>query len=302
MATVRLDGVRLAYDDVGEGPAVVLVHAGIADRRMWDDQVTALSPAHRVVRYDWRGYGESGEARGRFAHHRDLLGLLDALHIECATVVGASMGAAYAVDAALVAPHRVSGLVLLGPGLSGHTWPEAMLTETRERVHSAVPADRLARYRAGTAEHIEPADVMAMALAQARFLVAGPSRDPDTISPAVWDRAVTMLCDVFRRLWTAPEHVALQPDSPATERLGELSMPVTVVNGEADAPWIQDVAELVHTGVPHARRLDLPGVGHLPALERPREVTAAILDTVREGRPRRPSVSPSSSDRRSSRG
>ncbi len=283
MTNILINDARIAYDDVGSGPAVVLVHAGIADRRMWDAQLRALSPTHRVVRYDWRGYGESGDARGRFAHHRDLLGLLDALDIERATVVGASMGGAYAVDAALAAPHRVSGLVVLGSGLSGHAWPDAMLAAVRDRVHSAVPAERLTRYRAGTADRIDPADVEAMALAQARFLVAGPDRDPSTVAPEVWDRAITMLRGVFRRLWTASAHEETVLDPPAVHRLHELAVPLTVVNGLADAPWIQDVADLLCDGVPHARRLDLPGVGHLPSMERPTEVTAAIADTVRQG-------------------
>ncbi|CAM3145948.1 alpha/beta hydrolase [Saccharomonospora xinjiangensis] len=280
MVNIAVNGVRLAYDDLGTGPAVVFVHAGIADRRMWDDQFEALAATHRVVRYDWRGYGESGDARGRFAHYRDLLALLDALDIERATVVGASMGGAYAIDAALAAPHRVSGLVVLGSGLSGHVWPDAMLAAVREHVHSAVPAERLARYREGNAEHIDPGDVAAMALAQARFLVAGPGRDAKTVAPEVWERALAMLDGVFRRLWTAPPHEEETLDPPALGRLPELTVPLTVINGLADAPWIRKVAGLICAGVQQSRRIDLPGVGHLPSMERPSEVTAAILDTV----------------------
>lgn len=56
---------RLAYDEAGAGPAVVLVHAGVADRRMWDHQFAELAKDHWVVRYDWRGYGVRPTTRVR---------------------------------------------------------------------------------------------------------------------------------------------------------------------------------------------------------------------------------------------
>ena len=107
---IAVNGTRLAYDDAGAGPAVVFSHAGIADRRMWDHQFDGLASDHRVIRYDWRGHGQSGAAAGRHAHHRDLLALMDALGVEHAALVGCSMGGAYAVDVALAAPRRVRAL------------------------------------------------------------------------------------------------------------------------------------------------------------------------------------------------
>lgn len=282
---IEVDGARLAYDEAGRGPAVVFSHAGIADRRMWEHQFRALAAHHRVVRYDWRGYGDSGDsgesgesggAHGPFAHYADLLAVLDALDIEQATLVGCSMGGAYAVEAALAAPQRVSALALVASGLGGWQWPPQMLAAVRERVHSAVPADRLARYRAGTAREVSPRDVAAMARAQARFLVAGPDREPSALEPAVWDTAVEMLYGVFDRQWSAPPQQELSLDPPASGRLSEITVPTLVVNGLADAPWIQDVSDVLCSGIPHAERLDLPDTGHLPPLERPGEVTAAL--------------------------
>lgn len=198
---IEVNGVRLAYDEAGAGPTVVLSHAGLADRRMWEYQFEQLSADHRVIRYDWRGYGGSDDAAGSFAHYRDLLGLLDALEIDTAALVGCSMGGAYSVDVALAAPERVRALVLICSGLSGHQWPEEMLVQVRARVHSSVSADRLADYRLRRATRVREDDVAAMAEAQARFLVAGPERDPAEVDPAVWQSAVTMLKDVFDRQW-----------------------------------------------------------------------------------------------------
>jgi pimeloyl-ACP methyl ester carboxylesterase len=69
LGVMRIDG--LAYDEVGEGPAVVFIHAGIADRRMWRHQRDALSDRYRVICYDWRGYGESADPAGELVHHED---------------------------------------------------------------------------------------------------------------------------------------------------------------------------------------------------------------------------------------
>ena len=94
MGEIEVNGARLAYDDEGTGPVIVFSHAALADRRMWDHQFEHLAATHRVVRYDWRGYGGSQDAEGVHSHSEDLLGLLDALEIDKALLVGCSMGGA----------------------------------------------------------------------------------------------------------------------------------------------------------------------------------------------------------------
>jgi pimeloyl-ACP methyl ester carboxylesterase len=107
MPTVRVNAADLAYDEAGTGQPVVFSHAGIADRWMWDHQLQQLATDHRVIRYDWRGYGDSSDAVGSFAHYRDLLGLLDALDIERAALVGCSMGGAYAASTSTRLSRRI---------------------------------------------------------------------------------------------------------------------------------------------------------------------------------------------------
>jgi pimeloyl-ACP methyl ester carboxylesterase len=94
----------LAFDDRGAGSPVVLVHAGVADRRMWEPQIELVTAAHRVIRYDARGFGESLPPQGAWSQHTDLLGLLDELLISRTHLVGTSMGAGIAVEAALGRP------------------------------------------------------------------------------------------------------------------------------------------------------------------------------------------------------
>jgi pimeloyl-ACP methyl ester carboxylesterase len=275
MAMIDTGTTRLAYDEAGSGPAIVFVHAGVADRRMWDHQFTAFARTHRVVRYDWRGHGGSADHEGPVAHHEDLLALMDALGIERAVLVGASFGGAYCADAALAAPERVEALALVCPGMSGHEWPEAFTREARKMVLGAVPHERLEVYRAGRAE-ADPGDVAAMAEAQARFMVLGPGRLPEDMPTEAWDLTLLMLRELFARQWSGPVRTTLWPERPAKERLGEIAVPTLVVKGASEIAQVREVADLYAKGVPGARLLEMPDTGHLPSVERPGELTAAL--------------------------
>ncbi|MGW4799645.1 alpha/beta fold hydrolase [Nonomuraea sp. NPDC004297] len=228
-----MDELELAYEELAyeeAGPpepvgTVVLVHAGVADMRMWAHQFAALSERHRVIRYDLRGHGRSGDAVGEVCHHEDLLALMNALKIDRAALVGCSMGGAYAVEVALAAPERVAALVLISSGLAGHQWPREMLEQAAERVHSSVPPDRLARYRAGTADRVDPADVRAMAEAHTAWQVAGPDRTRDALPAPVWEAAVEMCRLVFERDWSGPPATERHLTPPAATRLHEVTAP-----------------------------------------------------------------------------
>src|ERR687894_2826224 len=115
----EVNGAALYYETMGAGEPLVLLHAGIADRRMWDRQFEALAERYRVVRFDRRGFGRSPLTDGPYAHHEDLRGLLDGLGIERASLVGCSMGGAAAIDFALRYPERVRAMVLVGSAVSG---------------------------------------------------------------------------------------------------------------------------------------------------------------------------------------
>src|SRR5205085_6620031 len=106
-----LSSTGIAYDDEGVGEPVILVHAGVADRRMWSAVAPILAARHRVIRPDARGFGESMPPTGPWSHHTDLLGLLDALLVTRAHLVGASMGAGVVVEAALARPEIAASLV-----------------------------------------------------------------------------------------------------------------------------------------------------------------------------------------------
>ncbi|MFC7646414.1 alpha/beta fold hydrolase [Streptosporangium lutulentum] len=190
---MRVNDVDLAYDEAGDGPAVVLVHAGCADRRMWEHQFQALAADFRVIRYDWRGYGESADATGDFAHHEDLTALMDALEIDRAALVGSSDGGKISLDAALTSPGRITSLTLVAPGVSGHDWPSSMTSLYRERVHDVLGLDRLRRYRTGEADGIDAAELTP---------TPRPRRSSWSPGRAVPVRISTPRCGGWRSRWT----------------------------------------------------------------------------------------------------
>src|SRR3954451_16005555 len=109
----------LTYDDEGSGPAVLLIHSGVCDRRMWRAQSEVLARTHRVVAPDLAGFGASPLKPGRISNSEDVVELLDKLGIERTAVVGSSFGGRVALELTLVAPDRVSSLVLLCSGYAG---------------------------------------------------------------------------------------------------------------------------------------------------------------------------------------
>jgi len=120
---VDVPGARLAGEVSGNGPVVVFLHAGIADRRMWRTEMDRLSIDHRVIAYGRRGFGKS-EARERsFSHVDDLIAVLDHNRAERAVLVGCSQGGRIAIDLALMHPERVSALVLVAPAVTGAPSP-----------------------------------------------------------------------------------------------------------------------------------------------------------------------------------
>ncbi|RSD09287.1 alpha/beta fold hydrolase [Amycolatopsis eburnea] len=273
MAVIEAGGTAFGYDEAGEGPAVVLLHTAIGDRRMWDAQFTALAATHRVIRYDRRGFGETADGPGEFAHYEDLLALLDARGIERAALVGASMGGACALDAALAAPERITRIALLGSGLTGHEWPDHMQADIARLTAEIMPPERLARYRAREGD-VDPADVRAMADANIRYLVAGPSRDVSVL-PAGMLALVREMCEqVYRHDWTAPQWTERIPDT--RHRLAEITTPALVVIGTADAPGLIELSEHLAESLPDAELVELADTGHLPSMERPEEVTALL--------------------------
>jgi 3-oxoadipate enol-lactonase len=262
----------IAFDDEGSGPALALVHAGVADRRMWSALAGSLSAGYRVIRHDVRGVGESLPPTGPWSHHTDLLDLLDELLITRAHVAGASIGAGIAVEAALARPSTVASLVLVAPG-------GALLGEAPASFRPIWAAE---------VEALDRGDIDGAVEINLRAWVDGPNRSPDAIDPEVRAFIARMQREAFEiPEWDAehaPEH---ELASPAAGRVRELACPVLVVVGDADDPVIVSLAERIAGEAPRGRLVILPGLGHMLNLEQPElfgELLSSFLADVASGR------------------
>jgi pimeloyl-ACP methyl ester carboxylesterase len=260
----EVKGASLYYETVGAGEPVVLLHAGIADRRMWDRQLEALAEHYRVLRFDRRGFGQSPLTDGPYTHHEDLRGLLDGLDIERASLVGCSMGGGAAIDFALRYPERVRALVLVGSAVSGAESDEPPPQEWDE----LVAADQ-----AGDLERVSELEV--------RIWVDGPYRSPEEVDPAVRDLVRDMNLIALRSEASGLGE-ELPADPPAAERLGEIRIPTLVVVGALDRPEVVARSEALAQDIPQARKVVMEGTAHVPNMERPEEFNEALLAFLAE--------------------
>lgn len=264
--TADVNGAKLHYEVAGGGGPLVLVHAGIADGRMWDAQVDAFSENFRTVRYDMRGFGSSSMVAGPHAHHDDLRALLDALGIERAAFVGCSMGGATVIDFALENPGRVEALVLVCSAVGGFEFDEEPPQEWEELV---------AAEEAGDLERVSELEV--------RMWVDGPRRGPEAVDPAVRDLVRDMNLIALRNeaLQLGEE---LEPHTPAASRLPQIQAPTLVLAGDEDRPRTLAAADLLERRLPNARKTVITGTAHLPNMERPEEFNRLVLDFLRNAR------------------
>jgi pimeloyl-ACP methyl ester carboxylesterase len=249
---------QIYFETAGSGPALVFLHAGSSDLRMWDPQFDLFSRRFRVVRYDHRGLGKTRSTHTPFMLHEDLLSVMRYLGIARAALVGCSMGGIAAIDFTLAYPDMVDALILSGPGLSGWTWsPEIvkLLTEMFERVGGG--------------------DIDGARQLNERLWLEGP-RDPRLIDPIYRSRASALSADNFRpERWTIQ---AQPPSPPSIERLSEIKAPTLIVIGDCDAPDLHKIANLLVTEIDGARLVTIPNAAHLPNLEHPDHFNRIVLD------------------------
>lgn len=268
------DGGELYYEAAGSGPALVLIHAGIADLRMWDPQAAALAERYTVVRYDCRGFGRTRTEPVPFSNRADLAALLDHLGIARAALLGCSRGGMIALDFALERPERAAALVWVCSGVGGHMPPDEIFDPREVALFEAMEAAE----QAGDHERVADLDV--------RVWVDGPLQ-PEGRAPAQVRSQVRAMSlanyTAHANLYAAG--LAPQPlEPPAAARLGELAVPVLAIVGALDAAETAASAALLAGAAPDVRTVTYPDAAHLPSMEHPERFNAdvrAFLDGLR---------------------
>jgi pimeloyl-ACP methyl ester carboxylesterase len=253
----------LYYEACGEGEAVVLIHGGNLDRRMWDGQFQLFARDFRVIRYDVRGFGKTEAPTRPFSCVKDLRSLLEGLKVSRAHLVGLSLGGRIAIDFAVAHPEKVKSVVAVGPGLSGFEWPP----ESEKRFWELA---RLARDE-GPEKAVEG-------------WLKDPYMVPAMENPALAKRIRRLALDNTAS-WLANPMLERPLNPPAIKRLGEIRAPTLLVVGDRDVPEIQAIVKILEKGVPHAKKVVIAGAGHMVNMEKPDEFNRAVLGFLKEVRP-----------------
>ena len=255
-----VNGAKLYYEVAGAGRPLLLIHAGVADSRMWDEHFDDFAGHYRVMRYDLRGFGRSMMPAVAYASYEDAAGLLDFLGVAQAQVVGISFGGRIALDLALAYPERVTALVLGAPSVGGQRPPVEVL-----------------RFAEAEDAALERGDLDAATELNLRMWVDGPYRTPDQVDAAVRRRVGEMQRHAFTI--PEPEDAEEQPLAPpAIERLAEVRAPTLVLVGDQDIPDKVVVAERLAAEIPGARMAVIPGVAHMLSMEKPAVFSQLVLD------------------------
>jgi len=265
---VAPDGVRLYYEEVGSGTAVVFVHEFAGDYRSWEAQLRHFARSHRCVTFSQRGYPPSDvppepDRYGQDIARDDVVALMDAIHLDRAHVVGHSMGAYTALHVGLRYPQRCLSLVAAGCGWGSSPDPA---------VRAAMKALAAETGKMFAEQGIVAA---AAAYADAPMRQAQKYKDPRGFADfarmlsehSAHGHALTMLNLQLKRptLWELENE------------LKTLSIPLLVVVGDEDEPCLDGSLFLKRT-VPTAALLVIPRTGHTVTSEEPAAVNAALAE------------------------
>ncbi|HET7790507.1 MAG TPA: alpha/beta hydrolase [Gemmatimonadales bacterium] len=263
---VMVNGTRLRYVATGKGPAVVFIHGFGASLYGWRKNLEPIANAgYRVVAFDNRGFGWSDKpAKGYTAEDYAalVLGLLDSLDLPDVVLVGHSMGGAVALETALLAPHRVRGLVLLDPAGFGTRWPFLLKVARWPLVGPLVTGmrNRWVVGRILRSTYADPSKVTDLDVDQYYAPVPDPS----------YGRSLRGVLREFRF-------------DGLRGRLGAIEQPTLLLWGEKDR-WIPlSVGRAMASELPRVAFVPIQGAGHATPEEAPLEVNNLIIAFLKEG-------------------
>jgi pimeloyl-ACP methyl ester carboxylesterase len=257
-AEITVNGRNLYYETSGKGETIVLIHGGLVDRRIWDNQFNAFSKSHRVIRYDLPGFGKSQAPKDSFAPVEDLHQLLLALDVKKCTLIGVSYGGQVAIEYTLEHPQMVESLIPVASALKGYPYKPG--------------GDRSMIFKAANENRIEESIDLWL-------------KDPIFQAVANYPTAVEKMRLMLRENFGAwSTNLLAKGQWPATstmDLLPKITARTLVVTGEHDNPNILEIAALLVKKIPNAKRITIAGTDHHPNMERSEEFNRAVLEFLK---------------------
>jgi pimeloyl-ACP methyl ester carboxylesterase len=255
-----INNAQIYYEIAGKGAPLVMIHAGVADSRQWNNEFAFFARSHQVVRYDMRGYGKSEPVDGEFSHMADLISLLDTLELHGPLILmGCSMGGGLAMDFALTQPSRARALIMVGSAPSGLELdvPKSAKFAEAEKAFEAGDLDRVAEI-------------------ETQIWFDGTDRTPEQVN-----QEMRKLCYEMNRIALSHEVRELgkrlpNTSTPAFDRLANLNIPVLVIAGAHDTPFILAAADYMTERIPSVRKAIIEDAAHLPNMDQPQEFQGIV--------------------------
>lgn len=244
----------------GEGHAVIFLHAGVGDRRMWYAQMADLGDRYRVIAYDRRGFGQTEAGNKKFSHSTDLLSIYNHFQLETASLVGCSQGGRIAIDFALAHPAKVTSLVLIATAVSGAPAPDSFPKQAEVLLNELDLAEAMG-------EGLDRINEL-----EAQMWLDGPLSKPKRVKGDIRE----LFLDMNGIALNHPDLTNEQEPPSAWERLAEISAPTAVLWGELDFPHLVERSQKMAELMPQASGFEIQDVAHMVNLENPEVVTVLI--------------------------
>ena len=263
---LEVDNAKLYYEIAGAGQPLVLIHAGVADSRQWDNEFEYYASKYRILRFDMRGYGMSEPVDGEYSHMTDLLAMLEWHSFrESIIMIGCSMGGSLAMDYAIASQFNMKALVMVGSGPSGLY----LDVESHPKVKDAEEA-----YKAG--------DLDLVAELEAQIWFDGLGRSVQQVNQKMRSLALEM-----NRLALSHDAKKLGNRMPNTkesafEQLDKLTIPILAIVGEYDEPYSQAAADYIREHVPSAKKVLLEDSAHLANMDHPEQFQNVVDSFLEE--------------------
>jgi 3-oxoadipate enol-lactonase len=253
-----INGAKIYYEVAGEGQPLLMVHAGIANKSMWDDQFQFFAQKYKVVRYDMRGFGNSLPVADDYQRHEDMRALLDFLKIDHAYLMGCSMGGGACMNFALEYPNRADALIMVGSAPGGFAYDDWSPSPLDEELEAASEQ--------GNLERVNELEI--------QIFVDGKGRTPSQVNPTLRKKVYDMNMIALRNEKLMGKDVPLSP--PAAKRLSELHLPTLIIMGDLDEEYIFRAADFMESNISGARKIVMSGTAHVPNMEFPQEFNAHV--------------------------
>ncbi len=255
---IKVNGLDVSYVDEGKknAPVIIFVHGFPFNKWMWEKQIEAFKNDFRVVAYDIRGFGSSDKGNVHFSIQLfafDLIGLMDALHIEKAVLCGLSMGGYIAISAMENFQHRFSKLVLCDTNCAGDD------AEAKQKRMDTIESIK----KNGKTKYAE--DSLWKLFSQGSFVSNGGAID-----------------QVREMILATPEEVIFQTLLALAERhdncslLSTTNLPVLIIVGADDKLTPPEIARHMDEKIPDSDMFIIENAGHLSPLEQPEEFNGLL--------------------------